>query len=289
MNEIVKKQMLMVLLRMLLLLIIAVLMLAPIILLIVNSLMTEREIIANYNTLGKSDSSQLVNMKWIPDWVTFQQYRKVLVETSVFLRLYWNSVYLTAFIIIGHVAVALPAAFAFGKLRFPGRDFLFFLYLLTMLMPFQVTLVPNYMMADRLGLLDRYSSIILPGVFGAFGVFLLRQFMLYIHSAYMEAARIDGAGYVRIFFSIILPMVKPGIAALVVLLFADNWNMVEQPLIFLRDPGLLPLSIFLSRIQEDALGVSFAASVVYLIPMVILFLYAEPYFIQGVQLSGVKG
>lgn len=275
--------------RTLLLLAIAVVMLAPVVLVLVNSLMTEREIMANYGTLGKSDTSQLVNMKWIPDWVTLQQYRKVLIETAVFLRLYWNSVYLSASIIIGHVAVSVLAAFAFGKLRFPGRDFLFFLYLIAMLMPFQVTLVPNYIISDRLGLLNSYSSIILPGVFGAFGVFLLRQFMLHIHSAYMEAARVDGAGYVRIFVAVILPMIKPGIAALIVLLFADYWNMVEQPLIFLQDPGLQPLSLFLSRIQEDALGVSFAASVVYMVPMIILFLYAEPYFIQGVQLSGVKG
>ncbi|SFE81538.1 multiple sugar transport system permease protein [Paenibacillus algorifonticola] len=283
------KNPLMLLLCTFLLIAIAAFLLAPVALTVVNSLMTEREIMANYRMLGKSDSSLFVNMKWIPDWVSFQQYSNVLIETSVFLRLYWNSVYMSASIIVGQAAVSVLAAFAFGKLRFPGRDPLFFLYLITMVMPFQVTLVPNYMMVDRLGLLNSYSSIILPSVFGAFGVFLLRQFMLHIHSAYMEAARMDGAGYFRIFLSVVLPMVKPGIAALVVLLFADYWNMVEQPLIFLEDPGLQPLSIFLSRIQEEALGVSFAASVVYMIPMVLLFLSAEPYFIQGVQLSGVKG
>ena len=276
-------------LRTLLLVAIAVLLLAPVVLSVVNSLMTEREIAANYGMLGKSDSSEFANMKWIPDWVSFRQYSNVLIETSVFLRLYWNSVYMSACIIAGQTAVSLLAAFAFGKLRFPGRQSLFLCYLITMLMPLQVTLVPNYMMADRLGLLDRHSSIILPGIFGAFGVFLLRQFMLHIHSAYMEAARVDGAGYFRLFLSVVLPMVKPGIAALVVLLFADYWNMVEQPLIFLQDPGLQPLSIFLSRVQEEAFGVSFAASVIYMIPMVLLFLSAEPYFIQGIQLSGVKG
>lgn len=276
-------------LRTLLLVAIAVLLLAPVVLSVVNSLMTEREIAANYGMLGKSDSSEFANMKWIPDWVSFRQYSNVLIETSVFLRLYWNSVYMSACIIAGQTAVSLSAAFAFGKLRFPGRQSLFLCYLITMLMPLQVTLVPNYMMADRLGLLDRHSSIILPGIFGAFGVFLLRQFMLHIHSAYMEAARVDGAGYFRLFLSVVLPMVKPGIAALVVLLFADYWNMVEQPLIFLQDPGLQPLSIFLSRVQEEAFGVSFAASVIYMIPMVLLFLSAEPYFIQGIQLSGVKG
>ncbi|WP_374017394.1 carbohydrate ABC transporter permease [Paenibacillus thiaminolyticus] len=276
-------------LRTLLLVTIAVLILTPVILTFVNSLMTEREIIANYGMLGKTDITTFVNLKWIPDWVSFQQYFKVLIATPRFLLMFWNSVLMVVPIILGQVVVATLAAFALGKLRFPGRDPLFFLYLITMIMPFQVTLVPNYIMADRLGLLNHPSSIILPGIFGAFGVFLLRQFMLHIHSAYMEAAKIDGAGYIRIFFSIVLPMVKPGIAALVVLLFADYWNMVEQPLIFLQDPALQPLSVFLSRIQEEALGVSFAASVVYMVPMLLLFLCAEQYFIEGIQLSGVKG
>lgn len=277
------------LLRTLLLIAIAALMLLPVVITVVNSFMTEREILDNYGMLGKSDTSVLVNLKWIPDWVSFQQYWKVLIESSAFLHMFWNSVYMVVPIIAGQAAVSVLAAFAFGKLRFPGREPLFFVYLITMLMPFQVTLVPNYLMADRLGLIDTRSSIILPGIFAAFGVFLLRQFMLHIHSAYMEAAKMDGAGYLRIFFSVALPMVKPGVAALIVLLFADYWNMVEQPLIFLQDAQLQPLSVFLSRIQEQSLGVSFAASVVYMVPMLLLFLCAEKFFIEGIQLSGVKG
>ncbi|MEK8130600.1 carbohydrate ABC transporter permease [Paenibacillus filicis] len=277
------------LLRSLLLIAVAVLLLMPVVLTVVSSFMTEREILANYSMLGKTDTSVFVNLKWIPDWVSFQQYDKVLIATPIFLYLFWNSVSMVAPIIIGQASVATLAAFAFGKLNFPGREGLFFLYLMTMLMPFQVTLVPNYLMADRLGLLNHPSSIILPGIFGAFGVFLLRQFMLHIHSAYIEAAKMDGAGYLRIFISVALPMVKPGIAALVVLLFVDYWNMVEQPLIFLQDAEMQPLSVFLSRIQKDALGVSFAVSVVYMMPMVLLFLSAERYFIEGIQLSGVKG
>jgi len=156
-----------------------------------------------------------------------------------------------------------------------------------MLMPFQVTLVPNYLMADWLGLIHRPTAVILPGIFAAFGVFMLRQFMLHIPYAYIEAAKIDGAGHLRIFLTIILPMVKPGLAALVVLLFVDYWNMVEQPLIFL-DPLRQPLSVFLSRLSGEW-GTVFAASMLYMSPMVLLFLYAEAYFIEGVQLSGIKG
>ncbi len=285
----VKQERVLPLLRTIILLAIAAVILMPVILTVVNSFMTEREILSNYGMLGKTDVSDFVNMKWIPDWVSFNQYFNVLISTPTFLHMFWNSVIMVVPIIAGQVTVATLAAFAFGKLRFPGREPLFLLYLITMLMPFQVTLVPNYIMADRLGLLNTHSSIILPGVFSAFGVFLLRQFMLQIPGAYIEAAKIDGAGYMRIFMSITLPMVKPGIAALVVLLFADYWNMVEQPLIFLQDAELQPLSVFLSRIQKEALGVSFAASVIFMIPMLLLFMTAEKYFIEGIELSGIKG
>lgn len=271
------------------LLMIVVLFLLPVLVTIINSLMTEREIMANYGMLGEQDAAAAVNLKWIPDRVSFEQYAQVLVTSPTYLRLFWNSVALVVPIVAGQTAVALLASFALGALRFRGREAVFMMYLFTMLLPFQVTLVPNYLMAERLGLLGSHSSIVLPGIFGAFGVFLLRQYMLLIPSAYIEAAKMDGAGYGRIFFSVVLPMVKPGIAALMVLLFTDHWNMVEQPLIFLQDAALQPLSLFLSRIRQGMLGVSFAASVVYMVPAVLLFLSAEEHFIEGIELSGIKG
>ena len=177
----------------------------------------------------------------------------------------------------------------YARLRFPGRDKLFLIYLMTMLMPFQVTLVPNYMIVDELGLMNKNAAIVLPGIFGAFGVFMLRQFMTHIPHTYTEAAKIDGAGQWTIFTRIVLPLVKPGLAALTVLLFVDYWNMIEQPLIFLQDALKQPLSLYLAQIDKEARGVGFAASVLYMAPMVLLFLYAESYFIEGIQLSGIKG
>jgi multiple sugar transport system permease protein len=284
-----KKRAIAAVVRTILLISIACVLLLPVVITTVNSFMSEREIKASYGMLGDNSAKEVVLVKWIPDWVTFKQYYDLLISTSVFLKMFWNSVSLVVPIICGQVVVAALAAFAFGKLEFKGREPLFLVYLITMLMPYQVTLVPNYLMASQLGLLNHHSSIILPGIFGAFGVFLLRQFMLHIPSAYMEAAKIDGAGYGRIFVRIVLPMVKPGVAALIVLLFIDYWNMVEQPLVFLQDPGLQPLSIFLSQIQKETLGVSFAASVLFMSPMLLLFLSAERYFIEGIQLSGIKG
>nr|WP_274655149.1 carbohydrate ABC transporter permease [Paenibacillus humicola] len=267
----------------------------PVVLTFTNSLMTEREIGDNYDLLGQMTNAaaghkdDFVNLKLIPDWLSFGQYDEVLVQTPKFLHMYWNSAGMVAPIIAGQTAAASLAAYALSKLRFRGRDKLFMVYLMTMLMPFQVTLVPNYMVIERLGLMNSEAAIVLPGIFGAFGVFMLRQFMTGIPYTYMEAAKIDGAGHLTIFTRVILPLVKPGIAALTVLLFADYWNMVEQPLIFLQDAAKQPLSIYLAQINQDARGVGFAASVLYMTPMVLLFLYAESYFIEGIQLSGIKG
>lgn len=181
------------------------------------------------------------------------------------------------------------AAYAFSQLRFRLREPLFFAYIVVMLMPFQVTLVPNYIMANSLGLLNSEWSIILPGMFNAFGVFLMRQFMQVVPYSYIEAARMDGAGHLRILLTIVLPMCRSGIAALAVLAFIDNWNMVEQPLIFLKDAIKQPLSVYLAYISEDDIGLAFAASVIYMLPAILLMLHAEKELVEGVQLSGVKG
>ncbi|MGQ7886232.1 carbohydrate ABC transporter permease [Paenibacillus sp. WC2504] len=269
--------------------VIAFMLLFPIVITFTNSLMTTQEISINYSTIGQMNKeARFVNIKLLPDQVTLDQYGKVLVGSPRYLGMFWNSVFMVVPIIAGQTLVASLAAYAFSKLRFRGREPLFLVYVFTMLMPFQVTLVPNYMMADKLGLLNSPSAIILPGIFAAFGVFMLRQFMLEIPYAYMEAAKIDGAGHLRIFYTIIVPMITPGLAALILLLFVDYWNMVEQPIVFLEDPFKQPLSVYLSRISGEP-GIAFAASVLYMAPMVLLFLYAESYFIEDIQLSGLKG
>lgn len=268
----------------------------PIALTLTNSLMTESEIGVNLFAISKDRSGEddpridgsYVNLKWIPDKVTLEQYYHVLVKKPQFLHMFWNSVRMTVPIIAGQLVVASLAAYAFALLRFRLKEPLFFLYIVTMLMPFQVTLVPNFIVADKLGLLNTHQSIIYPGVFGAFGVFLLRQFMSMPYD-YVEAARVDGANHLQIFVRVALPMCKPGLAALAILLFVDSWNMVEQPLIFLHDAIKQPLSVYLSAIGEGERGIAFAACAIYMAPMLLLMLYAEPYLVEGIQLSGIKG
>lgn len=274
--------------------VIAVILISPIVITFTNSLMTEAEIELNYGLIGQMNevtagrASSFANLKLIPDKVSVAQYGKLFMDNPKYLTMFWNSVFMVVPIIVGQTLVAALAAYAFSKLKFRGRDSMFLVYVMTMLMPFQVTLVPNYIMVDKLGMLNSTGAIIFPGIFAAFGVFMLRQFMLDIPYAYIEAAKIDGAGHLRIFMTMIVPMIKPGLAALVILLFVDYWNMVEQPLIFLTDQFKQPLSVFLSKMNGER-GILFAASILYMAPMVMLFLYAESYFIEGIQLSGVKG
>ncbi|MFZ5966466.1 MAG: carbohydrate ABC transporter permease [Bacillota bacterium] len=268
----------------------------PLILTVTNSFMSEQEIENSYSMVTSSSGEQesvlsgkYANVKLIPYMVTLTQYYTALIKRTQFLIKFWNSLIIVVPIILGQILISSMAAYAFAKLEFIFRDKLFFTYIIIMMMPFQVTLVPNYIMASELGLVGSYWSIILPGIFGTFGVFLMRQFMMYIPDAYVESAKVDGASQLRIFFSIILPMSKTGLAALAILVFIDNWNMVEQPLIFLQDINMHPLSTYLSSINSGETGIAFAASTIYMLPMLLIFLYGENYLVQGIQLSGLKG
>ena len=272
---------------------IAAALLFPVIYMVTNSFMSNSEVLRNYSVIssGGTDSAvsdggiketehSYINFTLIPDTVSFMQYYNVLLRKPKFLLMFWNSVFLTVPIVVGQIIVATLAAYAFSKLKFPFSDKIFFIYIIVMMMPFQVTLVPNYIVLKNLNLMGSYWSIILPGTFATFGVFLLRQFMIYIPDEYCEAAKIDGAGYLKSFFRIILPQCKGALASLAILVFIDNWNMVEQPLIFLENETMHPLSIFLSRINEQEIGIAFACGMLYMIPTLLVFLYGENYFIE---------
>ncbi|MEH6940090.1 carbohydrate ABC transporter permease [Bacillus sp. JJ664] len=284
------------------LLLMAAMMVFPVVFTLSNSFMTENEISRHYPSDNEiqqdtdaANNDKFVHLKLLPDKFSFQQYKAFFDKKQSFIdkeqsnmRFYGNSVLMVFPIILGQLIVASLAAYVFGKLKFKGRGTLFLIYMVTMLMPFQVTLVPNYLIADKLGLLNSFGAIIFPGVFGAFGVFMLRQFVMTIPFSYIEAAKIDGASHFSIFMKIILPLIRPGLAALVVLLFADYWNMVEQPLIFLDDPSKFPLSLYLSQIIEETRGIGFAASILYMAPMLLIFGFTKKYLIKGIQLSGAK-
>lgn len=272
----------------LLFLAITVIYMAPLIITFTNSFMSSTEVERNYNVSGMEEGSY-VDMNLIPEKVTLSQYAELLFDSPVYLNMFWNSVKITVPIVVGQIIVSTLAAYAFTVLKFKGKELLFFLYIIVMLLPLQVTLMPNYIVADWLGITDSYLAIILPGIFNPFGVFLLRQFMKSLPDAYLEAAKIDGAGHGTIFISIILPMIKPGIVATAMLTLLDYWNLVDQAIIFIQDSEKQPLSTFLAQINNGDIGLAFAGSCFYAVPMLLVLLYGQEHLKQGIVITGIKG
>ncbi len=276
----------------------AIIFLLPTILTFTNSLMSESEISANYGAVfenatakeGKTYISEKVNLKFIPDKVTFSQYLTAFVKTPDYLLKFWNSVILVVPIVLLQVAIASLAAYSFTRYRGQMKSFLFFFYVILMLMPYQVTLVPNYLVSDWLGVLNTRWSIILPGAFAPFSVFLLTKFMRRIPASLIEAARLDGASEWQIFSKVCIPQCRSALYSIVILVFIDYWNMVEQPLILLPDETKQPLSVFLSKINTAEIGIAFAVATLYMIPSLLLFLHGEEALVEGITHSGsVKG
>lgn len=273
----------------------AIMFLLPTVLTITNSFMTESEINANYGSVfndkqSHSYQSDQVNLKFIPDKVTLSQYINGLVRSPEYLIKFWNSVFLTLPIVIFQVAIASLAAYGFTRWRGKVRAFIFFFYVILMLMPYQVTLVPNYLVSKWLHIYDTRWAIILPGAFAPFSVFLLTKFMRRIPYSLIEAAKIEGAGEWYIFTRICLPQCRAALYSIVILVFIDYWNMVEQPLILLENVDKQPLSVFLSTINSGEIGLAFAMATVYMVPSLLLFLHGEEYLVEGIAHQGsVKG
>jgi len=271
--------------------VIAIIYILPLIITFSNSLMSGSEIIRNYSSEGSivHEGKKFIEMNLIPGSVTLSQYDQILFRSPFYLNMFWNSIKITIPVVIGQLIVSSMAAYAFTVLRFKYKEALFFIYIIVMLLPLQVTLMPNYVIADMLHMTDSYLAIILPGIFNPFGVFLLRQFMKTIPDAYIESAQIDGAGHFRIFISIILPMIKSGLASVAMLTFVDYWNLIDQAVIFICDSNAQPMSLFLARINQAQMGISFASSCFYVLPVLIILFYGQDYLKEGIGLSGLKG
>lgn len=283
-------------------LIFAVSFLLPTILTIANSFMSSAEINTNYGVIfnqykeeqyGERNTdyvAEKVNLKFIPDMVELSQYTTVLLKSPEYLLKFWNSVILVVPIVVFQIFIALGAAYSFMRFRGRIREIIFFVYVALMLMPYQVTLVPNYLVADWLKILDTRASIILPGIFAPFSVYLLTKFMRRIPNSLIEAAKLDGANEWQIFTKVCIPLCKGPIASVAILVFIDYWNMVEQPLIMLSDADKHPLSVFLSQINTGEVGLAFAVATIYMVPPILIFLYGEEYLVDGISYSGgVKG
>lgn len=266
----------------------------PLAITLTNSFMSEAEVGLSYTTkLSLFDAmdgvvEKFARMRLIPQRVTFEQYKEVLINQPSFLLLLANSLKLTLPVVAGSALVSLMSAYGFTVWTWKHKEKLFFVYIIVMLMPLQAVLVPNYIIAERLGIRDSYLAIILPGVFAPFGTFLLRQSMKSLPVEYFEAAKIDGAGTARIFAHIVVPQMKAGLAALCMLVFIEYWNLVEQAVIFIKDYYREPLSVYLSRIADGKIGLIFAASCVYMFLPFWFLTLGQKDLAKGIELSGIK-
>ena len=277
--------------------IVAIFFLLPTVLTFTNSFMSKAEIAADYGQIfattesgGKVYIGKKVDLKLIPEMVTGEQYITVLFKSPDYLFKFWNSVFYAVPIALFQILLAMGASYAFARIEGKWKDVLFFIYIIICLMPYQVTLVPNYLVSDWLHILNTRWAIWLPGISSPFAVYLLTKHMKRIPKALYEAARVDGASEWRMFGQICMPLCKGSAFSVGILIFIDYWNMVEQPLILLKDDKLQPLSVFLSKINAGEIGLAFAVAVIYMIPCILLFLYGEDYLVEGITTQGgVKG
>jgi multiple sugar transport system permease protein len=230
---------------------------------------------------------------WPTDFQWINYWNVINSPNIKFMLFFVNSVKIAAIVTTATLLTCALASFAFARLRFPGKNTLFFMFLATMMIPGTVVLIPTFIIISRFGLLDDHLALILPGLTSAFGIFLLRQQFMSLPEALIDAAKIDGAGFVRIFFQIMLPLVGPGLSALGILTFLGSWNNLLGPLLYLRsnDQFTFPLAIV---VLQGYMGTGNRAQVlagimISVAPVLVFFLFAQRFIIQGIAVTGLKG
>jgi multiple sugar transport system permease protein len=229
---------------------------------------------------------------FLPPTFDFKNYQAVLGSSIPFLRIYWNSVEIAVLVTLGQLVTCTLAAFAFARLTFPGRDSIFFVMLVGLMFPAQVTIIPIYLGFAQVGLLNRPIGLVLMYLTSSFGVFLVRQFMRSQPKALEEAALMDGAGYLKIFYRISLPQLRPALSALGIITFTQTWNYYFQARVLLepQQSMTLPVAMDLLRgyLSSGNLSVVMAAMSMAVLPVILIFLLAQKLVIEGVTMSGIK-
>lgn len=273
----------------LLLVVLACIILLPVVMTVLYSFFSPAEIKAFMKTRGNYDASVFMQIKLAPDMFSLSQYYRILIEDMSILRYFVNSAMYAAAILLGQALLIPMMAYALSRFRFPGRDALFFVVIMLMLLPFQVTMVPNVLTLRTLGLLNTVWAVILPMTIAPFYIFLLRQYMVGLPADMIEAAQIDGAGPLRCFIHVVLPVCQPILGAAAALSFADCWNLVEQPLTYLTTrTDLYPLSVVFNQLTQESTGVEFAGAALYTLPALLIYLFFQNDILEGVQLTELK-
>ena len=272
-----------------LLMLLAVVMLVPVVITFLYSFFSPDEIKAFMETRGSYDAEQWMDVKLSPQMFSLTQYYQILIRDTSILHMFVNSAFYTVMILLGQAAVIPMMAYALSRFRFRGRDAIFFAIIMLMLLPFQVTMVPNVLTLRAIGLLNTVWAVIMPMWFAPFYIFLIRQYMLGLPNELLEAAQVDGAGTFRCYAHIVLPVCRPIIGAAVALSFADCWNLVEQPMTYLSQKlELQPLSVMFNQLASASSGIEFAGAAIYMLPALFIYLYFLKDILAGVQLTELK-
>ena len=260
----------------------------PLVYLIIGSFMDSSELASSLNALfGRAEG--YINMPLIPRHPGIESYIRALIDSPGFHALFRNSTVITVCVLLGQMIFGVPAAWGFAMYNFRGKNTLFFAYIVLMMLPFQVTLLPSYLVLNSMNLIDTHLAIIIPGALSAFPVFIIRHFFQSIPRSIIESARLDGANEAQVFFRVGIPLGAPGIFAALVLGFFEYWNIVEQPLAFLRTSELWPLSLFIPSLDFSQAGLIFASAIIAAIPAVLVFLIGKEYLEQGIATLSTKG
>ena len=272
-----------------LLTLLALVMLLPMVQTFLYSFSSIPEMKAFMKTRSNRDETVWMEAHLSPHIISLGQYEQILIKDNTILRFFINSVIYAAVILAGQALVIPALAFGLSKFRFRGREGIFFIIVLLMLLPFQVTMVPNVLTLRVLGLLNTPWAVVLPMCFAPFYVFLLRQYMIALPDELLEAASMDGAGPFRSFLRIVLPVCRPVLGAAAALSFAENWNLVEQPLTYLTArPELMPLSTVFNQLAAENTGFEFAGAGLYILPALLIYLFFQEDILSGIQLTEMK-
>lgn len=259
----------------------------PVLILVSGSITGEAEL---YGWIAPilGDHEGFVRLRLFPDYPTLRNFVELLLDSPEFFRMFWNTQRISVETLAGGLLFGVPCAWGLAQYRFPGRKAILWCCILLMIMPFQVTMLSEYLVLKQLGLLDTLAAVILPGIFQTLPVFIMYRFFCGVPNALLEAARIDGAGELGIFLKVGVPVGSSGIFSAMMLQFLECQSMVERPLIFLKNKKLWPLALYLPEISPERAGFAMCASFVAMLPVLLMFFSGQEYLEAGIVASAIK-
>lgn len=259
----------------------------PVLILVSGSITGEAEL---YGWIAPilGDQEGFVRLRLFPDYPTLRNFVELFLDSPEFFRMFWNTQRISVETLVGGLLFGVPCAWGLAQYRFPGRKAILWCCILLMIMPFQVTMLSEYLVLKQLGLLDTLAAVILPGIFQTLPVFIMYRFFCGVPNALLEAARIDGAGELGIFLKVGVPVGSSGIFSAMMLQFLECQSMVERPLIFLKNKKLWPLALYLPEISPERARFAMCASFVAMLPVLLMFFSGQEYLEAGIVASAIK-